>query len=110
MLICQISLQTVSKAAICGHDGNIWATSGGFTVTPAELKHIATNFGNMDVLPMSGLTIGGTRFMFLSATDRVMRGKKGTSGVHIMKTVQAMLISVYEEPIVAEQVLYLGFL
>ena len=48
--------------------------------------------------------------MFLSATDRVMRGKKGTSGVHIMKTVQAMLISVYEEPIVAEQVIYLGFL
>lgn len=46
--------------------------------------------------------------MFLSATDRVMRGKKGTSGVHIMKTVQAMLISVYEEPIVAEQVICLG--
>ena len=42
--------------------------------------------------------------MFLSATDRVMRGKKGTSGVHIMKTVQAIIVCVYHEPIVAEQV------
>ena len=42
--------------------------------------------------------------MFLSANDRVMRGKKGTSGVHIMKTGQAVIVSVYNEPIVAEQV------
>ena len=33
----------------------------------------------------------------------VTRGKKGTSGVHIMKTVQAIIVSVYNEPIVAEQ-------
>ena len=42
--------------------------------------------------------------MFLSANDRVMRGKKGTSGVHIMKTVQAIIVAVYAEPIVPEQV------
>ena len=42
--------------------------------------------------------------MFLSASDRVMRGKKGTSGIHLMKTVQAIIVSVYHEPIVAEQV------
>jgi len=93
----------VSQAVICGHDGNIWAASAGFGVTAAELKSIATNFGNMDVLPMSGLTINGIRYMFLSANDRVMRGKKGTSGVHIMKTVQAIILCVYNEPIVAEQ-------
>jgi len=95
--------QMVSQAAICGHDGNIWATSTGFAVTAAELKHLSTNFGNMDVLPMSGLTLAGTKYMFLSANDRVMRGKKGTSGVHIMKTVQAIIVSVYAEPIVPEQ-------
>ena len=42
--------------------------------------------------------------MFLSANDKVMRGKKGTSGVHIMKTVQAIIVAVYKEPVVAEQV------
>jgi len=93
----------VQKAVICGHDGNIWAASAGFGATVEELKSIATNYGNMSVLPMSGLTVAGTRYMFLSATDRVMRGKKGSSGVHIMKTNQAILISVYEEPVVPEE-------
>jgi len=68
----------VQKAVICGHDGNIWAASAGFGATVEELKSIATNYGNMSVLPMSGLTVAGTRYMFLSATDRVMRGKKGS--------------------------------
>ena len=53
--------QMVSQAAICGHDGNIWATSAGFNVTPAELKHLSTNFGNMDVMPMSGINVAGTK-------------------------------------------------
>lgn len=56
-----LKLQKVQKAVICGHDGNIWAASAGFAVTVDELKKIATNFGNMDVLPMSGLTIGGMK-------------------------------------------------
>ena len=51
----------VSKAAICGHDGNMWAASAGFTPSAGELKHIATNFGNMAVMPMSGITVAGTK-------------------------------------------------
>merc|ERR1719281_2262699 len=98
-----LATKMVSKAAICGHDGNVWATSAGFGVTAPELKFIATNFGNMSVMPMSGINVGGTKYMFLSANDKVMRGKKGTSGVHIMKTVQAIIVCVYHEPIVAEQ-------
>ena len=54
-------LQKVQKAVICGHDGNIWAASAGFGATVEELKSIATNYGNMSVLPMSGLTVAGTR-------------------------------------------------
>jgi len=73
-----LATKKVQKAVICGHDGNIWAASAGFGATVEELKSIATNYGNMSVLPMSGLTVAGTRYMFLSATDRVMRGKKGS--------------------------------
>ena len=57
-------LQKVQKAVICGHDGNIWAASAGFGATVEELKSIATNYGNMSVLPMSGLTVAGTRLAF----------------------------------------------
>ena len=33
-----LATKLVSKAAIAGHDGNIWATSEGFPATAAEIK------------------------------------------------------------------------
>ena len=92
------------QAVICGHDGNAWATSAGFSASPDELKNIANTFGKMDVLPMTGVKIGGEKYMFLSGDDKVLRCKKGTSGIHVMKTVQAYIIAVYHDPIVAPQV------
>ena len=53
---------------------------------------------------MKGVTVGGIRYMYLSGDEKVLRGKKGTSGVHVIKTVQAYIVSVYQEPVVAEQV------
>jgi len=98
-----LAAKTVSKAAIAGHDGNIWATSEGFAATAAELKFIISNLGQTDQFAMNGLKVGGVKYMFLSGDDKVVRGKKGTSGVHIVKTVQAVIVAVYEEPIVPEQ-------
>jgi len=100
-----LATKFVSKAAIAGHDGNVWATSGSFAPTQAELKSIINNLGG-DVgssFAMNGVTVGGTKFMYLSSDDKILRAKKGTSGLHIMKTVQAIIVSIYEEPIVAEQ-------
>ena len=45
-------------------------------------------YSNIDELAMNGVTVAGTRYMFLSADERVVRAKKGTSGVHCIKTVQ----------------------
>lgn len=47
----------------------------------------------------SGMHVAGTRFIFLSGTDEVLRGRKGTSGVHVAKTNQAILVGYYEDPI-----------
>merc|ERR1711915_199458 len=71
-----ISTNMIKNAVIAGHDGNIWASSSGFNVTAAELKVIL---------------------------DRVVRARKGQSGVHCIKTVQALIVCVYEEPVVPEQ-------
>ena len=57
-------------------------------VSVEELKTLLGRYANTDELAMNGVTVGGTKYMFLSATDRVVRGKKGTSGVHCIKTVQ----------------------
>merc|ERR1712203_1088476 len=98
-----ISTKMIKNAVIAGHDGNIWAASAGFSVGPAELKSLLSRYANIDELAMNGVTIGGVRYMFLSSTDRVVRAKRGTSGVHCIKTVQALIVCVYEEPVVPEQ-------
>lgn len=98
-----LSTNMVKHAVICGHDGNIWAASPDFKVTAEELKTLIAKYGNTDQLAQSGVTVAGTRYMYLSSTDRVLRAKKGTSGVHAIKTKQTFIICVYEEPIVPEQ-------
>ena len=45
-------------------------------------------YSSTDQLAMNGVTVGGTKYMFLSANDRVVRARKGQSGVHCIKTVQ----------------------
>merc|ERR1712062_869092 len=98
-----ISTKMIKNAVIAGHDGNIWAHSAGFPVSAEELKTLLTRYASTEELAMNGVTIAGTKYMFLSATDRVVRGKKGTSGVHCIKTVQALIVCVYEDPVVPEQ-------
>merc|ERR1711997_1871 len=98
-----ISTKMINNAVIAGHDGNIWAHSAGFPVSAEELKTLLTRYASTEELAMNGVTIAGTKYMFLSATDRVVRGKKGTSGVHCIKTVQALIVCVYEDPVVPEQ-------
>lgn len=44
----------VKKAAICGHDGSLWAASEGFSVSPDEAKNLLTAFSNNSALTQSG--------------------------------------------------------
>ncbi|TRY67490.1 hypothetical protein TCAL_09231 [Tigriopus californicus] len=98
-----IATGMIKKAVICGHDGNIWAQTPGFNVTQAELSTLISKYTNTEELALSGVTIAGVRYMFLSNTDKVIRAKKGTSGIHTIKTTQALILCVYEDPIVPEQ-------
>ena len=43
------------------------------------------------------------RYMYISSDDKVVRAKKGTGGLHLVKTVQAIIIASYAEPVTAEQ-------
>ena len=53
-----------------------------------ELKTLLSRYASTDELAMNGVTVGGTKYMYISSTDRVVRAKKGTSGLHCIKTVQ----------------------
>ncbi|CAG9784321.1 unnamed protein product [Diatraea saccharalis] len=93
----------VTKAAIAGHDGNVWAKSEGFEISKDEVAKIVAGFENESLLTSGGVTIAGTRYIYLSGTDRIIRAKLGKVGVHCMKTQQAVVISLYEEPIQPQQ-------
>jgi len=95
----------IKDAVICGHDGNIWAKSQNLPATAAELSTIMTHFSNVDHMAMNGVVLGGVKYMYLSAVEgSVVRAKKGKSGLHMVKTVQAALVCVYEEPNAPEDV------
>ncbi|XP_045767402.1 profilin isoform X2 [Maniola jurtina] len=98
-----IASRCVSKAAIAGHDGNVWAKSEGFDISKDEVGKIVAGFENESLLTSGGVTIAGTRYIYLSGTDRIIRAKLGKVGVHCMKTQQAVVISLYEEPIQPQQ-------
>jgi len=98
-----VATGTVSKAALVGLDGSIWAASAGFGLTTAETKKFISNWASMQA---TGINVAGVKYMFLRGPpmeEKKVLGKKGDSGVIIVKTTQAFIVSVYEAPIISEQ-------
>jgi hypothetical protein len=53
-------------AAIIGLDGNTWATSAGFAVSPAEGKAMVAGFSNSQPLAAAGVKVNGSPVFFFS--------------------------------------------
>nr|ADB27938.1 profilin [Portunus trituberculatus] len=92
-----ISSSHVQKAAIYGLDGSKWAASEGFEVSKEEFDAIKAGFNDTKNFSMSGMRVGQTKFFFLSGSDDILRGKKETTGVHVAKTEQAIIIGYYDQ-------------
>ncbi|XP_019629077.1 PREDICTED: profilin isoform X3 [Branchiostoma belcheri] len=98
-----VATQCVTMAAICGLDGSIWAKSSGLELSQDEVAALARSFSKDEVLAANGIRIGGTKYIYLSGDDKLIRGKKDRQGVHIVKTKTAMVMALYAEPILPEQ-------
>jgi len=97
-----LGTKLIKHAVICGHDGNIWASSQGFNVTSQELVDLIKKFDNVEVLAANGVRIAGIKYMYLSSEDRalkVVRAKKEKTGVHCIKTTQTFIVCIYEHPV-----------
>lgn len=57
-------------------------------VSKEELAKLVQGFEKQDILQSSGVTLAGTRYIYLSGTERVIRAKLNKVGVHCMKTGQ----------------------
>eukprot|EP00897_Mesotaenium_endlicherianum_P002338 jgi/Mesen1/2131/ME000152S01222 len=100
-LMCELPHKgTLKSAAIVGLDGNVWAQSAEFpAMTAQEASNIVGAFNDPADLAMSGLRIGGEKYMVIQGeAGRVIRGKKGESGVTIMKTNGALIFGIYDKP------------
>ncbi|KAF9527266.1 profilin [Crepidotus variabilis] len=94
----------VTKAAIIGLQGGLWAKSSGFEPTTEEQNALIAGFKNPDSLLASGVKLAGTKYFTLSANARTIQTKKGADGAIIVKTKQAILVAVYIAPLQAGEV------
>ncbi|OWM84471.1 hypothetical protein CDL15_Pgr000911 [Punica granatum] len=129
-LMCDIDGQgqNLTAAAIVGHDGSVWAQSSTFpqaralipsppfAITcppllffpclfkPQEIQGIMKDFEEPGHLAPTGLYLGGTKYMVIQGEPgAVIRGKKGSGGITIKKTGQALVFGIYEEPVTPGQ-------
>nr|A4GDT1.1 RecName: Full=Profilin-3; AltName: Full=Pollen allergen Ole e 2; AltName: Allergen=Ole e 2 [Olea europaea]AAZ30427.1 pollen profilin [Olea europaea] len=95
----------LTAAAIVGHDGSVWAQSATFPqFKPEEMNGIMTDFNEPGHLAPTGLHLGGTKYMVIQGeAGAVIRGKKGSGGITIKKTGQALVCGIYEEPVTPGQ-------
>jgi len=63
-----------------------------------EIKVLLDNYDSQHNLASTGFHLGGQKYFYLSGNDDVMRGKQGKGGVHVVKTNQAVILGLYEEP------------
>ncbi|KAH9067882.1 profilin [Lactarius vividus] len=93
----------VSRAAILGQQGGVWATSAGYTLSPQEQKDILAAFTNSDHVQTNGLKLVGQKFFTLQANNRSVYLKKSADGAVLVKTKQAVLVAEYLAPIQAPE-------
>lgn len=86
----------VRKAAICGHDGTVWAKSANFEVKPEEVQRMVAGFKAPESLQMNGVYCEGQKFICNAVEENRIRAKKGSTGLHIVITAQAIIVSFYD--------------
>ncbi|KAA0050856.1 profilin-like [Cucumis melo var. makuwa] len=62
------------------------------------------DFDEPGSLAPTGLHLGGSKYMVIQGeSGAVIRGKKGTSGITVKKTTQALIFGLYDEPMTPGQ-------
>jgi len=93
----------VDKAAIFNTEGtSVWATSPNFKVSPQEIAEVVGAYKDTSApkkVQSTGLHIAGEKYVVLRADETSLYGRKGRTGVVIVKTKQALLIAHYPETV-----------
>ncbi|EGC36212.1 hypothetical protein DICPUDRAFT_91884 [Dictyostelium purpureum] len=88
----------ITAAVIIGAaDGSTWATSKNWTLKGGEGAGIVALYKNPADSFAKGITAGGVKYMAIKADDRSIYGKKGATGIVVVKTTQCIIIGYYDE-------------
>ncbi|KAG8982948.1 profilin, required for normal timing of actin polymerization in response to thermal stress [Tulasnella sp. JGI-2019a] len=93
----------VTRAAILGQKGGVWAKSSGFEIPVAEQTAILNIFSNPENAQATGARIAGVKYFALQVTPQSFYGKKAADGCVIRKTKQAVIVTVYDAPVQAQE-------
>jgi len=94
-----VGTKMISKGAIYGLDGGKWAATPGLNITqPEALKFIAA-FKDPTAIRTSGVFLGNIKYFAQKCDDRSIYGKQGANGVVLVKTVQCVLVGIYDDKI-----------
>ncbi|KQK09648.1 profilin-2 [Brachypodium distachyon] len=104
-LMCDIEGHHLVSAAILGHDGTVWAQSADFpSFKPEEMTNIMKDFDEPGTLAPTGLFLASAKYMVIQGEPgAVIRGKKGSGGITLKKTGQALVVGIYDEPMTPGQ-------
>lgn len=89
--------QLSNAAIISASNGSTLAQSSGWSLKPGEGAGIVALYRSPADAFAKGVTVGGNKYMAIKADSRSIYGKKGATGVVLVKTNQAILIGYYND-------------
>lgn len=92
---------TLESAAIVGQDGGVWAQSEGFPAV--TLEEVASLLSAMTDMSVPSVHVAGEKYLKLMADDKMVRCRKDKLGFEARKTVTAIVVGFYREPLVTAQ-------
>ncbi|KAI0273042.1 profilin [Russula aff. rugulosa BPL654] len=98
-----VGTKKISRAAILGQQGGVWAASSGYTLSLDEQKAIVASFANPTEVQTSGVRLAGHKFFTILVDGRSIYLKKGADGACLVKTKQGVLVAEYVAPIQAAE-------
>ncbi|KAG0281889.1 profilin, required for normal timing of actin polymerization in response to thermal stress [Linnemannia exigua] len=87
----------VTKGAIFGLDGSLWATTPGFAISGAEAKKLIAAFEDVSDVAANGIFLEGVKFFFLRNPENSIYARNGATGITVTKTGQAIIVGYYNE-------------
>eukprot|EP00041_Stephanoeca_diplocostata_P003757 m.37680 g.37680 ORF g.37680 m.37680 type:complete len:131 (-) comp14585_c1_seq4:2300-2692(-) len=105
-----VSTGNVKQCSIHGVDGNLWASTEGFSPSVEEAaainKYLSDDFA-AQLLPAAGVVANGTKYMYVRhQPDRNVYAKRGAGGICVGKSGRALVFATYESPMSFQNCIY----